>query len=426
MKKIYSLVLVLLPLLIYYDFPFTSIGISTSLSIFLLIIALIQNFKAKKHLDIELLVVFAYALISSFILIALGGRITFISLIYVLANILTAAFISGGIKSLIDIKFLLSSYKKICLIIISFFFLQHLICLLTGRVLFGICPFLPVSDSYTGINVGLLDTPRNYGYSMRLLSSLFSEPSHLAVYLLPMFVLALEEKDKPRIIVLIIVSTVIIMTLSGNGILTLAIFIVAYTALCKKIKVRKRVLYLLSMSIVFVFAFLLLNRLPIFSDLFANLFSNSFNKVAKADYRIYRGFYIFGTLPTENKIFGIGFQQITPYLTENNISTPFDFTGVTNLEYSNFIAQYMIYFGFIGLLPLLIFVVKLFKNGTYYSNAFLISIIALWFSSSMLFDVMWIYFIGFVFIFNYMKEGKQYAFERTKAFNYRRNEVYST
>lgn len=415
MKKLNSIIILLLPLVIYYDFPFTSINIATVLSLVLLIVSTFlvrqKNFRINKGL----LFVLIYVVCSTILTLIFRKTIPFVHFAFIIVNIIISILITGNIRNTIDVSCLVKHYKRILCLLIFIFILQHLTSLITGRIMYGLIPFLPITDSYKGVKTGLSIETYSYFASMRLISSSFSEPAHFAVYLLPAFVISLREKKKLNWAMLIITSLTVLMTLSGNGILSMIIFFLAFLLLDRKLSIAKRAGGLIAVCLFFFLTFLILNRISVFNELFSNLFSGDLNRGSKADYRIFRGFYIFGTLPVSNKLFGLGFHQITDYLTLNNLATPYDY-GTSNLEYANFIAQYLIYFGIIGFIFPVAFVYQLFRKGNHYSNAFLITMIALWFSSSMMFDSIWIFLLTFVVAFNCEEWSVYYAVERKKRF----------
>ena len=410
MKRLNSFLILLMPLAIYYDFPFTTINISTTLSFLFLVNSLVipkeRNVKTNKYL-IGILLYFVASTIAVFFL---GHSIPFIHFIFVAINIIIYVFLTGNVHDIIDVKFFFGNYKRICFILISFFAIQHLISILTGRILFGLNPFLPISDSYKGVGFGLSNKTYPYYYSIRLMSSLFSEPSHFAVYLLPLFVISLCERERINWFLFGVTSFTILLTLSGNGILASVVLLISFLLLNKKLSITKRIGSLIGVGLILLLVFLILNNISVFNGLFSNLFIGGLNRGSKADYRVFRGFYIFGTMPSLNKLVGLGFNQLTNYLSTNNIATPFDY-ATSNVEYANFVAQFMIYFGFIGLALLILFAISLFRKSNYYSRTFFITTIALWFSTSMMFDSVWVFLLTFVVVFNSIEWRVCYGIE---------------
>lgn len=396
---------VLMPILLYYDFPFTSINMGTTIC-FVVFLALLTMVLSRGTLISVIKGNIYFALFSIYLMASLVFRsllfdeVEFVNVLFVIANVLSTFIIFGG-NNFVNKKWFIKFYKCVAFFAIAFYLLQLFFGLIFGVIIPGRIPLLSLTESFKGIKTDIFVVPKtqalNYCYSI------FSEQSHFAVFLLPLFSLFLVEKRSKRIvdyIKILFVMGIIILTNSANGmigliILLLAFFIVKYSGQ-KRIRFINLFTTLLTFSILLFGLYLVLNRISYFNEMFVRLFSDFGNKSSKAGYRIYRGFYLVGTMDFRQLLLGLGYLQIHNYVLIEGITTPYDLVSSgPGLEYTNFVCQIILYFGVVGLILFLLSIIKFIKRIDRVSVPFLVCLVALWFSSSMFFEQTFLFFIVF-------------------------------
>lgn len=312
-------------------------------------------------------------------------------------------------KGLIDKKTFLKTYTFIAYLSICFYLFQLVFALTFKKVLPGKIPLFPLTESFTGINS---EPTSIIGNVLSNCYSLFSEQSHFAVFLLPLFHLSFLKKKCfffLKIIKILFVGLIITLTNSANGIIGVAIIVLMnafnFYRKNKSLFNFRTITTLVVLACLILVVFQILNQISYFNSMFARLFTDSGNKASKAGYRIYRGFYLIGTLPLSKLFFGIGYLQLERYVTLNNIQTPYDlYDTASALEYTNFISQITLYFGLIGLVLFVLSIIVFARHKRIGQLSFLMCLIALWFSSSMLFEQMFLFFSTFIVCSSAFKE----------------------
>lgn len=405
-KQLLAVVLALMPVLLYYDFPFTDINIGTISCFACFFLFLIQGLFKKNMAsvfqgNVHFLLLILYFLISTLSIGFLSRNNNVVTFLFVLFNMFSVLFIWND-SGFFDKKTFIKTYKVVASFSILFYFIQIAVGVLFHRILPGKIPFIPLTESYSGIQTSILRVgTRNvlvYCYSI------FSEQSHFSVYLLPLFHLLLieDKRSRFRVLKVILVAVSILLTNSANGIIgLLIIFFLDILVLNKKrrgVISPKLVVKVVFYCIIAILVYFLLNSIPYFNSMFSRLFSDSGSITSKAGYRIFRGFYIIGTLPLKNLLFGLGYLQLEKYVVSYGVFTPFDISNYTGsaLEYTNFICQIVLYFGICGLVLFVLSVIKFARHKQLHLIAFLICLIALWFSSSMLFEQNFLFFMTFI------------------------------
>lgn len=199
-------------------------------------------------------------------------------------------------------------------------------------------------------------------------SSLFLEPSYFSLFSLPGTVLLLYEKNKTKFKVITLVLTCIAMILStaSSGFFGLAIIFLIF--LFKRDETSSSLL----VRIIIVFFAVILVFLYFRFSQNSDYFLGRIESGGSINQRVFRGLIVYGELPSFNKIFGVGINNLEPFMKMFHISTKFD---ESNLNYSCSIVQTLNYSGFIGFVTLVGYLVSLknkinkrIKDGTYYQK----------------------------------------------------------
>ena len=294
--------------------------------------------------------------------------------------IVPAAYI---IYSLFDYRWnvnnVFSIYSRLVRFVIYIYAIQW------GLKIFGITisfkiPFLPYNDSWEYLNRIV------FGMNLRP-TSIFSEPAHLAEYLLPYLAICLfDNREHKNLKKATIITVIVISTASGNGIVGALILWGTYLMIFAKINLVYRIGIVLFGAVVCFFTYQLLLTIPTYSHIFGELFVNTTGKYSgtKADYRVYRGFDYYFQLPTFQKLTGIGYQHMHAFANEYNIASKFDSLNDA-FEYFSTLTQVLIYSGVIGMSFFVNHLYSLWKYRDLLVKGLLILSVALWFSSQMLF-----------------------------------------
>ncbi len=407
----------LLPFLRYYDLPLINISLSSALFFFILVIAFIAVITSKnregrdclKASRIWLLLFLAWmVLMTSFALLntntSLSGSVNSIAVVGIVGLIMFLIM-----NKSFDYRSFFSVYSFFVAVVIIVYLTQW------GMYFFGISislklPLLSFSDSWAGLETTV------FGMNP-LPSSLFSEKSHFCVFVLPFLALQLFNGIKGKLFIIrpFFLSLVLISTVSGSGIVGLAITWIIYVLFAGNFPRKNRLGIVLTGCLACLGVFLVLMTVPAFNSMFSELFVVSsdlrlLGYTTKADYRIYRGFDIFSKLPAFNKITGVGYNMMEPFSKTHHIVSVFD-KEYLPYEYFSMITAVLLYSGLIGFMFFAAHILCLFLRGDKVTRGLIILFIAIMFSTCMLFvETHIIYLAAIVFSvkrFETAKRGEQ-------------------
>jgi hypothetical protein len=232
----------------------------------------------------------------------------------------------------------------------------------------------------------------NTGFLLRI-SSIFKEPSHFALYVipaLPLFIWDSQSSSSKKYFRLSVILLALLLSTSSNGLVLCAI-VVSYFLYQK---------YFQSFKISGIFVGIIVCSILIYiiatssyiSRVTYGLFETEYGW-SKADGRVYRGFDMFVDLPLPYKFYGVGFGNLEIWAKSCDISLYNEYSSV-NFEYLNSIASILIHTGVIGLVLFLVWAYSIWKsipNGM--GKAALLAILASMFSSSIIFTAFWPYYL---------------------------------
>jgi hypothetical protein len=178
----------------------------------------------------------------------------------------------------------------------AFVFIQYVLYHLAGRVVYGFIPGLSVDPS---IIENTADASVSYGRP----TSLFSEPAHFAIFILPVYAIAL---DKRKFFLCAVFLLALILSTSSTGMMGAIIVTAIFIAREPKIPlILKWVLMLV--GVVFFIQFLpTISESGIFEKVkFVNLKSNT---------RIFGTLEYFKYFGTKELLFGVGLNQLSAYI----------------------------------------------------------------------------------------------------------------
>lgn len=388
---IVSVLILLLPFLRYYDLPFTSIGFSSFLFFIILIFLILIAFGTKKprknkSANSKSRFWWGIFLLWTTFITALfyfnnksANFLAATNTIVIMAAVGLILFLT--LSNSFELKPFLQIYDFFISICIIVYAIQWLL-FASGIIISFQVPFLNYNDSWEGLKTNIFGmTP--------LPCSLFSEKSHLCNFILPYLALRLFARIKTKNLLTnpIVLSFVLLSTISGNGIIGSLIVWLLFFLFFGKIKGFKRIMVICSGAALLVLIYFVLLKIEVFSDMFSELFvdnSGSAYHHTKADYRIYRGFDIFGMLPTVNKFIGVGYNQAEVFSKAHGIVSIYD-QDTLAYEYFSMISAIIIYTGLFGLFFYLLHLWYLFKGGNKVTKGLVVLFVAIMFSTSMLF-----------------------------------------
>jgi hypothetical protein len=211
-------------------------------------------------------------------------------------------------------------------------------------------------------------------------AAFFSEPSHYALYSLPVFVYYMLKRN---LLISIILVFGIISSGSTNGLICMAI-VSLYIVLTDWSKIKgnmKNYFY----SILFILLFVVLYHYM--NMYFPDIMLSNMGKLENTDAINYSR--LLGPLPIlqnfndSNWLFGIGIGNKNSYISFLKINV----AGGTGDTYANTFFSLIIYFGIIGIIVYSVMVLKLYRKCCKnYSKSFLITMLILFFSTNFVFD----------------------------------------
>lgn len=199
-------------------------------------------------------------------------------------------------------------------------------------------------------------------------SSLFLEPSYYSLFVMPSVIMLLYEQTKTmfKVVTLVLTSIALILSTASSGIFGLAIILLFF--LLKKGETRNSVL----VRLIVVFLVVLLVVLYFIYSRNADYFAGRIQSGGSLNQRVVRGIIVYNRLPKFNQIFGVGINNLEPFMEMFHISTSFD---ENNLNYSCSLIQTLNYSGFVGFVVLVGYLIDLkmkinksVKDSIYYKR----------------------------------------------------------
>jgi len=369
--KMVAFIIVMMPLLTYYDFPGTEISLVTILLIIEAAIMMYCNWKYRAKLfKQEANILSPYIIMTAYIvtitifasLLGSNGGKLYIMLALILntINISYMFKLSNNKKELSE--YIIKIYIAVCLILCFVTIGEELVYLFSGQVRPMKIEFLPLTAEVEKLGY-------RFGYNRRGsfvgFSPFFSEPSHMAQYLLPAIVVHLERlKRAPykSLASLALIEIAITISTSTLGIIVSFMMIIFYVCMGTSeaaMKFRRIVILCLPLLIA-VFVYFVRDRLFYEADVSSLLSYTS----DKSTYRLYRGFAYYAQFPFLNKIFGVGFNNMTSFVNAHNLSYAYEIVSEDVVsEYLNGISQSLVYGGIIAFVLLIVFFIRLYKYG---------------------------------------------------------------
>ena len=369
MSKYASFALVFAPFLFPYFLPGTTINLEV---LFMLINGCVFTFYNYSHNNkavwprfFTVFVIYSFITpLFGFIKYGNGGAIksTYVSFIPFLL-----CFVQ--LPSIIKWEYIKKYYCKLSYISISFFVVQEFMYYLLGWRLVGLLPFMPVSYSYTTMGA-FIEVMSHLNRSM----SFFLEPAHYAQYILGYLAVVLADNSKHGKLLsreAVVISLALLLTWSGTAILSTLLL---WTILFFKLKIRKSIKYGLILPTVLLCACISFNYIRSTErgeEIMERKEEMSFqqSRVSSGMIRIFRGFLVYGDMPLDEKIFGVGTGTIPDVIDHSKFLFMFyDFDRYVNTAQAVLIGG-----GIVGASFFLLFLINMAKKKSAYP-LFLVSL----------------------------------------------------
>lgn len=285
--------------------------------------------------------------------------------------------------NIIDIRYFVNTYQKLAVFIIGFFYLQELTFLVTGIRVLGFIPGLPIRiiEAENDVQGYLAEVATNTRSV-----SIFSEPAHLAQWLIPLLCIRLFSQKYRSFGRAAIIAITLLLTKSGNamfGLSAIGVFFVCNNMFHPgNLTSKIRTAFLIVVSIIAIYTFLssplgaeVMDRketLSVTGEMDKGYATSSFQ-------RIFRGYFIYADYSISEKIFGNPSDDaFWKHASHSGISSLFK----ENDTYLNTVHRILIFTGLIGLLLISLFVKNLWRDNTVSAKAILLVWIVFSFISS--------------------------------------------
>lgn len=403
--KILAFIIVMMPLFNYYDFPGTTTSLVTILLIIELAILVYCNVKydAKLYME-EWRILLPYIMITVYIVIITlvasifgenSGKL-YILLALILNTMNIYYFVKVNNCKEEFSNYVIKTYIVICLILCAITIGEEVIYFFTGFVRPMKFDFLPLTSEMERLGY-------RFGYNGRGsfigFSPFFSEPSHMAQYLLPAIVIQLERIKREPVkawMLMGIIETSIVISTSTLGIVISFLMMIFYICLGKTETAKKyrNIVFLCLPLLMGIFVFFIRARL--FYD--ANM-ANAFSYTSeKTTYRLYRGFIYYSQFPIVSLIFGIGFNNLTSFIDSHGLSYSYEiYSEDVVSEYLNGISQSLVYGGIIAFILLVLLFVRLYKYGNIEHKTLVLALALLMLTAATFLRGMSVFYIFIIF-----------------------------
>lgn len=351
-QKLVNLVIVLLPLFQCYNF----FGISAGKILMLLFFIILLIFGKRKPVvtsNFKVFLVYAFT-VPQLVAIITGNTSNFVG-----------SFVTLGLYALclcyalpyIEFDVLKKYYRFVVFIAVSVFALQEISALTFGKRFSALIPFLTLYNDVPASQYAAIIANEDRS------CSLFVEPSHFAQYLAPFLAITLcglSKKHKLFDTMSIVLSLVLLLLRSGNGLLLLA-FIWILHIIFVDIKIVKKILT--TTPLVAIVLFVALPKL-LATDQGQDLLERQ--ETMDVDYagdsrsatiRIYRGFFVYGEAPTSVKTLGVGVGGADDVIDHSAFKWMF-----FNEHYLNNASGFLISYGWVGTFLFLLFLFRFRGN----------------------------------------------------------------
>lgn len=401
--KLFAFILVAIIFLDVYKMPILSF---LSVGEFLLILfspIFIVNAKKLFYVDKSNLFIFIfcfYGVCASFCVAVINNAIYDVAVRVIREGFyFFYIFILG--KRYFNYKIFKSYFSKLILVLAAFVLLQVLVYYSTGYLIPGFILDAKLNDgNFTGLEMynSILRYGSNNGYIKP--SGFLCEPAHCAHFFFLYLLMNLFDDKRIRVkyFKCVFVSFAMVATMSTSAFLELVISWLFWLLYQKKISVFiKSAIILLCVCVSLVLLNSTNNSFMAVIERFTNIFLGGDSVTESASLRVLKGFDVFNSMPFYYKIFGVGFGGYNSAVNNGIIFVSgYDLSN----EYLNTISYLLVSSGILGTSLFVVGVLKSFFKKHIMQKILTISMIVLFFGTSIYCTVIFICFMLII-----MKKG---------------------
>lgn len=406
LKKVFTIILVVLPIIEEYDSFYLPIMDVVALA-GIIISVVSGHFKMK---DNKILLIYVlYTIVDTFLQSVTLNSVIISDIVIRMIRVLILYFFFFGISRYIfDYEYAFKIYTILVYFISIAVIIQNIIFIVFGVDINLLIPNIPINyGNYRDTSALMHSWHLNASIGYFRPCTFFLEPAHQAQYCLPWLALAFFtgkfKQFKHSFVYLLLVTVGICFTTSSLGIFAAAILWLYYivkSLMDKKGKFPKQAIIfipILLAAIVMIFT-----QENVSNQVLSKFYSVGSAEGGSFSWRILRGIACFKEFGVINHIFGCGYGNVADFLIQNRIYTIYD-SGLEVVDYMNGASRLLCSLGIVGFI-LYAFLIKsnLLYDFDSRKKSLFICFIIIMFTSS-LFDSA-IYFL-MVMLFKHMKDN---------------------
>lgn len=368
-NKYASLSLLVGPILEPYNFPGTSLAVYKVFMLFNLLLFFTQR-KEAWYVPRTYFLFLIYAFTIPTINAVLHGYVSnllgsYLTLVLFTANLFLVSLF-------VDLEYLKKYYRILAIITCGIFFAQEVSFLIIGKRFMALIPFF---DVHYGDTEGFIQEMAMHDRSC----SCFLEPSHFAQFIIPYLALELgilHEKNKEIGFYPVLITVVLLLLRSGVGLLSCATLWALFILFSKR-SIAKKILIIFPLAVIIAFVMYMeyaeSEKGNEVIERVSQLNPNDNEFLSSGIVRVYRGYWVYGSLDYPNKLFGVGIGGAKDAIDNSDYSWAF-WEGE---HYINNIQTLLIGYGILGLILFVTFLFEITKKKTFTAILFVAAFLAM-------------------------------------------------
>jgi len=270
----------------------------------------------------------------------------------------------------------IKTYKHLAVLLVGYAYIQYFVYLSSGYQFPKIIPGIPINGTFLEQDLGNQVSDR--------FSSLFSEASYLARFVVPLIILELFKKERINWLFLLFLIIPMIIAVSGTGVI--ALLTVAIFWVFEKIKNKSRAKYGFIIVTV-LFGLLLFSYLKnteigaLFVQRTAELSKDNVGdaSVSLSGYiRIWYGFDIYSNYSLIDKFFGNQNPAVLASYVNNTLTSGF----VDANQFFNGASRLLLFQGILGVFLFILFLRRIWQSSSQTGKAFILCFIVYMFDEA--------------------------------------------
>lgn len=393
--NIYSVFIVLFPILNIYSIGIPSVGIGDGMAVLFLLYltAIRQPIKTTEYHYYSLF--FLYIIIISLFLTVFNMNYSFSETVIKCFKFAVYTYFAICLSNdYLDVPKCFKWYINISLIASLYLIIQYLMESFMSIVLPMTIPFLYLMyGNITGREYESVYLPNIIKYEQYRASGFFLEPAQFCQYVIISVVILLCYKDgiKHRKLKLLIISLAILFSFSAIGYYMLIATFVSWYILNAK---RKMTIRNMLLGIIGVVAGIIVSiKSGAWSSAMERVDTISYSHAATGNMRLLRGVIAYREFPFFYKVFGIGAGNYSAFINQYNIHTFIDNVIDRNIEYMSAISTVLVYGGIIGIFLYVGALTEMVKKASKIQKIFFVVFLILIISTNSFLSAIYVAFI---------------------------------